>query len=43
MRASVDLIDAGLAEVVDETPGQPFTVAITDAGRGYLAEMRARS
>ena len=39
--ASIDLIDAGLAEVVDEAPGLPYKLAITDAGRGYLAEMRA--
>lgn len=43
MRASIDMIETGLAEVADETPGQPYKVAITDAGRGYLAEMRARS
>lgn len=40
--AGLDMIDAGLAEVVIEADGyHPYEVGITDAGRRYLAEMRA--
>jgi hypothetical protein len=41
IRAAIDMIDAGLAEVVIDEPGQPFEVGITEAGRGYLAETQA--
>jgi hypothetical protein len=40
MRASIGLIDAGLAEAIQER-GEPEQITITTAGRGYLAEMRA--
>lgn len=36
--ASVDLIDAGFAELVADSP---MRLGITEAGRRYLAEMRA--
>ena len=38
VRASVGLMEAGLAEVVDETPGESELIGITEAGRRYLAE-----
>jgi hypothetical protein len=40
MSAALDMIDAGLAEATQE-PGEPEQITITEAGRGYLAEMRA--
>ena len=43
VRASIDLMEAGLAEVVAQPPGESELIAITDAGRRYLAEMRALS
>jgi hypothetical protein len=40
--AGLDMIDAGLAEVVIEADGyHSYEVGITDAGRRYLAEIRA--
>jgi hypothetical protein len=42
IEASLDLRDAGLAEVVVESDGgRPYEIGITDAGRRYLAQMRA--
>ncbi len=42
MGAALDMIDAGLAEVLIPADGcNPDELGITDAGRRYLAEMRA--
>jgi hypothetical protein len=41
MRAAIDTIDAGYAEFVGQADDEPEQFAITDAGRRYLAEMRA--
>ena len=38
LRASIGLIEAGLAEATQE-PGEPEQITITDAGRRYLAGM----
>jgi hypothetical protein len=38
LRAAIDLIDAGLAVAVSDSPTQ---LGITEAGRRYIAEMRA--
>lgn len=44
MGAALDMIDAGLAEVLIPADGcNPDEIGITDAGRDYLAEMRALS
>lgn len=40
VRASIGLMEAGLAEVVAQVPGESQLIAITAAGRRYLAELR---